>query len=173
MTLSKLFTLATFSTVLTLAGCQSMSHSANATTNAPIVTNPTQAVTLPLTNSKLQNYVWQLMTVTDKAGKPILQELFYNANKPLLVTFAKDGKVRLDHTCNKMWADYMLTNDNVVVGGFAGTRMLCEPARMTFDRLAPSVLKGQYKLTQTGDGEPVLTVTHDNQVSVFKPVPKK
>lgn len=167
MTLSKFFMLATFSTVLTLTGCQSMANS------TPTVSNPTQAVTLPLTNSKLQNYVWQLMTVTDKAGKPIAQELFYNANKPLLVTFDKDGKVKFANTCNKMWADYMLTNDNVVVGDFAGTRMLCEPNRMTFDKLAPSVLKGQYKLTQTGDGEPVLTVTHDNQVSVFKPVPKK
>lgn len=149
-----------------VTGCQS--------TNAkPVITNPEQAVTLPLTTTKLQNYVWQLMTVTDTAGKPVSQGLFYNANKPLIVNFDKNGKVRLNNTCNKMWADYMLTNDNIVVGDFASTMMGCPPDLAKFDNLAPSVLHGQYKLTQTTAGEPVLTITNANQVSILKPVPKK
>lgn len=67
----------------------------------------------------------------------------------------------------------MLTNDNIVVGDFASTLMGCPPDLAEFDRLAPSVLKGQFKLTQTSAGEPVLTVTHDSQVSIFMPIVKK
>lgn len=167
MKLSNFTAFAIFSTVLTLTGCQSM---ANTYTT---VNNPAQAVTLPLTNEKLQHYVWQLASVTDTAGKPAAQGLFYNANKPLLMKFDKAGKVRFENTCNQLWADYMLTNDNVTVGDFASSRMACDPKLMAMDSLAPSTVNGQFKLTQTDKGEPVLTVTGANQISVFKPVTVK
>lgn len=149
---------------LGMTGCQSLP---NAT-----VSSPQQAITLPLTTAKLQNYVWQLTTVTDKSGTAVTQGLFYNSQKPLIVHFDKDSKVRLENTCNRMWADYMLTNDNIVIGTFASTMMGCPPELATFDRLAPSVLHGQYKLTQTVNGEPVLTITNDTTMSILKPVPK-
>lgn len=165
--------------LLSLSACQNQPYSSRISPNtiapnAPVktVTTPAKAVTLPLNNEKLQYYVWQLTAVTDTAGKPVLQGLFHNTAKPLLVTFEKGGNLRLNNTCNKMWADYMLTNDNVVVGDFASTRMMCEPALMAMDSLAPTTLKGQFKLTLDGAGEPVLTVTHGNQVSTFKPVAK-
>lgn len=166
-TLQKLVstTLIAASLALGITGCQSL-HA------TPAVTNPQQAITLPLSTDKLQNYVWQLMTVTDTAGTPTAQALFYNNKKPLLVNFDKNGKVRLTNTCNKMWADYMLTNDNIVVGDFASTMMGCPPDLAKFDNLAPSVLHGQYKLTQTTAGEPVLTITNANQISILKPVVK-
>ena len=136
------------------------------------VTNPSKAVTLPLTEAKLQNYRWQLVSVTDLAGKPTKQELF-NQPQPLLVNFEKDGRVSFSHTCNRMWGNYMLTNDNILVQNIASTRMMCMPeSRMAFDTAAPSTLKGQFKLTQDSHDHPVLTVTDTNQISIFKPVAK-
>lgn len=136
------------------------------------LTNPTQAVTLPLTEAKLQNYRWQLVSVTDLTGNPIKPELMSQA-KPLIVNFKKEGHVSFDNTCNRMWGNYMLTNDNILVQNIASTRMMCLPeSRMAFDTAAPSTLKGQFKLTQDSQGSPVLTVTDANQISIFKPVAK-
>lgn len=165
----QLFTATLITTAITLGitGCQTVTTPA-----VPVVTTPEQAVTLPLTNERLEQYVWQLMTVTDKSGTPSQTALFYNPAKPLLAKFGKDGQLRLTNTCNNMWADYMLTNDNVVVGDFAATRMMCEPAHMAFDAAASSAFKGQFKLTQISTGQPVLTVISNNQISVFKPVAK-
>ena len=145
-----------------LTGCQ--------TTAA--VTNPAQALTLPLTEAKLQNYRWQLVSVTDLTGNPVKPELMSQA-KPLLVNFEKEGRISFDNTCNRMWGNYMLTNDNILVQNIASTRMMCMPeSRMAFDTAAPSTLKGQFKLTQDSQGLPVLTVTDANQISIFKPVAK-
>lgn len=136
------------------------------------VTHPIQAVTLPLTDAKLQNYYWQLVSVTDLAGKSIKPELL-NQSKPLLVDFDKEGRVTFSNTCNRMWGNYILTNDNILVQNIASTRMMCYPeSRMAFDAAAPSTLKGQFKLTQDTQGSPILTVTDNNQISIFKPVAK-
>lgn len=136
-----------------------------------ITTNPTKAVIMPLTDSKLQNYDWQLVSVTNAAGNKAQEKLF-TYGKPLIVKFEQGGKISFKNTCNKMWGNYMLTNDNVIVGDIASTRMMCEPAGMAFDTLAPTTVQGQFKLTEDGNGQPVLTVTSTNQISVFKPVAK-
>lgn len=151
--------------ILGISACQA--------TAKPAVINPAQAVTLPLSDAKLQNYVWQLASITDKAGKPIdsVQKALAN-QPPLQVKFEKGGKVSFNNTCNKMWGNYMLTNDNMVVGDIASTRMMCEPTKMAIDSLAGEVLKGQFKLTETSGGQPVLTITSDNQIRIFKPVAK-
>lgn len=152
-----------FTLILGVSGCQAIAK--------PEVMNPTQAVTLPLTDAKLQNYVWQLASITDKAGEPIDSVQKTLANQlPLQVKFEKGGKVSFNNTCNKMWGNYMLTNDNVVVGDIASTRMMCEPAKMAVDSLAGEVLKGQFKLTETSGGQPILTITSDNQIRIFRPV---
>lgn len=141
--------------------------------SAPTITNnPQKAVTMPLTDSKLQNYDWQLVSVTNAAGNNAQGALFADPAKPLIIKFEQGGKISFNNTCNKMSGNYMLTNDNVVVGDIASTRMMCEPARMAFDSLAPTTVQGQYKLTQDANGQPVLTVTSANQISVFKPVAK-
>lgn len=140
-------------------------------TSPMTTTNPTKAVTMPLTDSKLQNYDWQLISVTNAAGNNAQEKLFTHG-KPLIVRFETGGKVTFKNTCNKMWGNYMLTNDNVVVGDVASTRMMCDPDSMAFDTLAPTTVQGQFKLTEDGKGQPVLTVTSANQVSVFKPVAK-
>lgn len=147
-----------------LTACQT----APATT---ITTNPAKAVTLPLTDSKLQHYDWQLVSVTNAAGNNAQEKLF-TYGKPLIVKFEQGGKVKFMNTCNSLWGNYMLTNDNVVVGDIASTRMMCDPAGMAFDALAPTTVQGQFKLTQDAKGEPVLTVTSTNQISIFKPVAK-
>ncbi len=144
-----------------LAACQ--------TTPAPMT--PNASVTLPLSDSKLQHYHWQLTAVTDRAGKPIKPQLF-SQPKPLVVAFEQGGKVRFANACNQMWGNYVLTNDNILVSNIAATQMLCEPDLMAFEAAAPSTLKGQFKLTQDAHGQPLLTVTDTNQISSFKPVAK-
>ena len=150
---------------LAMTGCQTIADSKLG------IVNPTQAVTLPLADATLQNYRWQLVSVTDLSGKPTKPELF-NQAKPLLVSFDK-GRVSFDNTCNRMWGNYSLTHDNVLIKNIVSTRMMCLPeSRMAFDTAAPSTLKGQFKLTQDIKGQPVLTVTSVNQISIFKPVAK-
>lgn len=153
-----------------ITGCQT-THTLQ-TTQATGAAQVAQAMTLPLTEAKLQNYRWQLVSVTDLAGKPTKPELL-NQAKPLIVSFDKEGRVSFDNTCNRMWGNYMLTNDNVLVQNIASTRMMCMPqSRMAFDTAAPSTLTGQFKLTQDAHGQPLLTVTDTNQISIFKPVAK-
>ena len=150
---------------LAMTGCQTIADSKSR------IVNPTQAVTLPLADAKLQNYRWQLVSVTDLAGKPTKLELF-NQAKPLLVSFDK-GRVSFDNTCNRMWGNYSLTHDNVLIKNIVSTRMMCLPeSRMAFDAAAPSTLKGQFKLTQNSKGTPMLTVTDNNQISLFKAIAK-
>lgn len=150
---------------LAMTGCQSIADSKSG------MSNPTQALTLPLADATLQNYRWQLVSVTDLAGKPTKPELF-NQAKPLLVSFDK-GRVSFDNTCNRMWGNYSLTHDNVLIKNIVSTRMMCMPeSRMAFDAAAPSTLNGQFKLTQDTKGQPVLTVTSVNQISIFKSVAK-
>lgn len=150
---------------LAMTGCQTIAD------NNSRVVNPTQAVTLPLADATLQNYRWQLVSVTDLAGKPTKLELF-NQAKPLLVSFDK-GRVSFDNTCNRMWGNYSLTDANVLIKNIVSTRMMCMPeSRMAFDAAAPSTLNGQFKLTQDTKGQPVLTVTSVNQISIFKSVAK-
>ncbi len=148
---------------LAMTGCQTIADSKLG------IVNPTQAVTLPLADATLQNYRWQLVSVTDLSGKPTKPELF-NQAKPLLVSFDK-GRVSFDNTCNRMWGNYSLTHNNVWIKNIVSTRMMCMPeSRMAFDAAAPSTLNGQFKLTQDTKGQPVLTVTSVNQISIFKPV---
>ena len=150
---------------LVITGCQTTTIAQSG------VTNPTQTVTLPLADATLQNYRWQLVSVTDLAGKPTKLELF-NQAKPLLVSFDK-GRVSFDNTCNRMWGNYSLTHNNVLIKNIVSTRMMCMPeSRMAFDAAAPSTLQGQFKLTQDNKGQPVLTVTSVNQISIFKSVAK-
>lgn len=150
---------------LAMTGCQSIADSKSR------MSNPTQALTLPLADATLQNYRWQLVSVTDLAGKPTKPELF-NQAKPLLVSFDK-GRVSFDNTCNRMWGNYSLTHNNVWIKNIVSTRMMCMPeSRMAFDAAAPSTLNGQFKLTQDTKGQPVLTVTSVNQISIFKSVAK-
>ena len=150
---------------LAMTGCQTIEDSKSG------IVNPTQSVTLPLADATLQNYRWQLVSVTDLSGKPTKLELF-NQAKPLLVSFDK-GRVSFDNTCNRMWGNYSLNHDNVLIKNIVSTRMMCMPeSRMVFDAAAPSTLNGQFKLTQDIKGQPVLTVTSVNQISIFKPVAK-
>ena len=150
---------------LAMTGCQTIADSKSR------IVNPIQAVTLPLADATLQNYRWQLVSVTDFSGKPTKLELF-NPAKPLLVSFDK-GRVSFDNTCNRMWGNYSLTHDNVLIKNIVSTRMMCMPeSRMAFDTAAPSTLNGQFKLTQDTKGQPVLTVTSVNQISIFKSVAK-
>ena len=146
---------------LVMTGCQTITSATSG------VINPNQALTLPLADATLQNYRWQLVSVTDLSGKPTKPELF-NQAKPLLVSFDK-GRVSFDNTCNRMWGNYSLTHNNVLIKNIVSTRMMCMPeSRMAFDTAAPSTLNGQFKLTQDNKGQPVLTVTSVNQISIFK-----
>ena len=150
---------------LAMTGCQSIADSKSR------IVKPTQAVTLPLADATLQNYRWQLVSVTDLAGKPTKLELF-NQAKPLLVSFDK-GRVSFDNTCNRMWGNYSLTDANVLIKNIVSTRMMCMPeSRMAFDTAAPSTLQGQFKLAQDSKGTPMLTVTDKSQISLFKAVAK-
>lgn len=150
---------------LVMTGCQTIADSKSG------MSNPTQAVILPLADATLQNYRWQLVSVTDLAGKPTKLELF-NQAKPLLVSFDK-GRVSFDNTCNRMWGNYSLTHNNVLIKNIVSTRMMCLPeSRMAFDATAPSTLQGQFKLTQDSKRTPMLTVTDSNQISLFKAIAK-
>lgn len=64
---------------LVMTGCQTITSATSG------VINPNQALTLPLADATLQNYRWQLVSVTDLSGKPTKPELF-NQAKPLLVS---------------------------------------------------------------------------------------
>lgn len=141
-----------------LLGCQAM---------PPMTTVPAMVVS----SDTLQKYDWQLVSVTDKAGKPIKQELFNSANKPLVVSFDKDN-VRFKNTCNHLWGSYKVVDTQVTVGDMASTMKLCEPALMAVDKLAPSTINGQYDFVQAVGKLPTLVVSSDEQISRFVAVAK-
>lgn len=145
------------SLLIGLSGCQSVS----------LPQNPS---VLPMSVSSLQAHDWQLVSVTDKAGKPVLPELFYQKDKPLIVRF-DDSQVRFFHTCNRLWGAYRLEENRLVLGAMAATRMMCEPELMMVDTLAPQTLTGVVKL-QTSGKETVLTFSDDEKISRFVAVPK-
>jgi heat shock protein HslJ len=150
---------------LAITCCQSIADSKSG------IVSPTKTVTLPLADATLQNYRWQLVSVTDLAGEPTKPELF-NQAKPLLVSFDK-GRVSFDNTCNRMWGNYSLTHNNVLIKNIVSTRMMCMPeSRMAFDAAAPSTLQGQFKLMQDSKGTLMLTVTDNSQISLFKAIAK-
>ncbi|TWV83042.1 META domain-containing protein [Moraxella sp. VT-16-12] len=148
--------------VLTMAGllgCQA--------TLPPMTTVPAMVVS----SDTLQQYDWQLVSVTNQAGKPIKTELFHPANKPLVVSFDKDN-VRFKNTCNHLWGSYQVVDTKVMIGDMASTMKLCEPALMAVDRLAPSTLKGQYDFVLAVGKLPTLVVSSDEQISRFIAIAK-
>lgn len=145
------------SLLIGLSGCQSVSLSQKQ--SAPAIST-----------ASLQAHDWQLVSVTDKAGKPVLSELFYQKDKPLIVRF-DDTQVRFFHTCNRLWGDYRLEENRLVLGAMAATRMMCEPELMRVDTLAPQTLTGVVQL-QTSGKETVLTFSDDEKISRFVAAPK-
>ena len=142
-----------------LLGCQA--------TLPPMTTVPARVVS----SETLQEYDWQLVSVTNKAGKPIKKELFNPANKPLVVSFGEDS-VHFKNTCNHLWGDYKVVDTQVTIGDMASTMKLCEPALMAVDDLAPSTLEGQFDFVLSADKLPTLVVSSDKQVSRFIAIAK-
>lgn len=141
---------------MTLTACQAMPK-----------TDSQMTKKVALTHDNLQNHTWKLVSVTDKAGKPIHQGLFINPEKPLMMQFHKEGRVNFINTCNRMWGNYQIKNNNVIVGDLASTMMMCEPDLMKFDNLASNLLKGKFQLEQTSINKHKLIITSGNQISVF------
>lgn len=143
-----------------LLGCQ-----------APAVLKMTPVPAVVLSGEVLQQYDWQLVSVTNKVGKSIKPELFNPANKPLVVSFDKDN-VRLKNTCNHMWGGYKVVDAQVLVGDMASTMKACEPSLMAVDRLAPSTLQGAFDIVVSVDKLPMLVVTSKEQISRFQAIAK-
>lgn len=157
------------SVLFALTGCQS-------TLSAPS-TNPTDAprssivMDDALVSQLLQTYNWQLLSVTDKAGKPTAQALFASGIKPLLASFDKNS-IYLKNTCNNMRGDYKVMDGQLVVGDMASTMMMCEPALMAVDRLAPSLITGAYTIDKPQAKLPILTISSDGYISQFQAIQK-
>lgn len=152
----------------TLTACQTSADAPSTKSATPMLSTTMDSA---LASQLLQVYDWQLLSVTDKAGKPAAQELFASGIKPLLVSFDKSN-VRLKNTCNNMWGGYKVADGRLAVGDMASTMMLCEPALMAVDRLAPSLITGAYTVDKPQAKLPILTITSDGYVSQFQAVQK-
>lgn len=132
--------------------------------------SPAQAVTLPLNDAKLQNYQWQLNSVTDSDGKHVLPELMNNPKGRLHLKFTEDNRLQFFNTCNQLSANYILTNHDIELSPIMSTRMACDKQGAAFDVAAAQVVQGQFKLTLNQFKQPVLTVYGDGHTAIFHPV---
>lgn len=133
--------------------------------------DPAKAVVLPLNDVKLQNYVWQLQSVTDSDGNVIIPELINSSQGTLQLQFDEDY-VQFLNTCNRMSADYILTNHDIELTPVRSTLMACDEQGSAFDAAAAQVVKGQFKLTLNQHQQPILTVYGDGHTAIFSPIKK-
>lgn len=156
-----------------VAGCQS---SQGGVVQSMPALSPTSEVVSTMVDKALigqllQAYDWQLVSVTDKAGKPTAQGLFNSANKPLVAVFDKNS-VHFKNTCNHIWGNYQITDGQVKVGDMASTMKLCESTLMAVDNLAPDTLVGAYTIDKPQGKLPILTISSNTQISKFQAIAK-
>lgn len=167
----QMFALMGVALLTTVVGCQASSNNLPSTQQTSKAQALSTTMDTAIIGQLLQSYDWQLVSVTDKAGKPAAQALFAQGVKPLVAMFDKDS-VRLKNTCNHMWGSYQLVDGRLVVGDMASTMMLCEPALMAVDSLAPSVITGIYTINKPQGKLPVLVIESGQQISQFQAIQK-
>lgn len=154
-----------------LTACGVLQQTSQAhTTDVQISKDPAQAVVLPLNDAKLQHHVWQLNSVTDSKGSPILPELSNHPQGALQLKFTADKQLQFLNTCNQMSAAYILTNHDIEISPIISTRMACDEQGSAFDVAATKVVQGQFKLTLNQLKQPILTVYGDGLTAIFYPV---
>ncbi len=92
----------------------------------------------------LARFHWRLSEATDGRGQK-LAELFAG-DPPIQLDFA-DGRVSVDHLCNRMSGGYTLAGDKLAFGRMASTMMACTDAAKTAqERAASELLSGEYTM---------------------------
>ena len=167
----QMFALMGMALLTTVVGCQASLNNLPSTQQTSKAQALSTTMDTAIISQLLQSYDWQLVSVTDKAGKPAAQALFAQGVKPLVAMFDKDS-VRLKNTCNHMWGSYQLVDGRLVVGDMASTMMLCEPELMAVDSLAPSVITGIYTINKPQGKLPVLVIESGQQISQFQAIQK-
>jgi len=109
----------------------------------------------------LPRFHWQLAEATDARGQR-LTALFVDG-APIQLDFLQ-GRVAVDHLCNRMSGAYTLEGDKLDFGRMASTMMACvDPARSAQERLASELFAGRFTVAIEGEtGSPQLLLTRSD-----------
>lgn len=108
----------------------------------------------------LQGGEWH---VSELAGQPSLAE------PRITVTFASDGRVSGNASCNRFGADYQLTGEGLRIGKSLSSMMACEPPIMQQEQLFLDILQNVARFSVADGGALVLHTNDDRRIVMTKP----
>jgi heat shock protein HslJ len=142
--------------VLALTACQKQAEppAAPVAPTAPTPTAASPASPAPAqttdaattdTAGTLARFHWRLAEAQDGRGQKIAA--LFAGEPPIQLDFA-DGRVSVDHLCNRMSGGYTLTGDRLAFGRMASTMMACtDAAKNAQERAAGELLSGEYAMS--------------------------
>jgi len=135
---------------------------------------PDSATTSAEAQAGLSAYHWRLTAATDAAGKAIAA-LQKGVEHQVRLTFKDDG-VNIRGGCNAQFGGYTYKNGVLTIANLASTMKACEQSLMQLDAEIAQRLKGDLRVTMSGDkAEPTLDLTtQDGSVLKFvgEPTPE-
>ncbi|HYG07528.1 MAG TPA: META and DUF4377 domain-containing protein [Stenotrophomonas sp.] len=99
--------------------------------------------------AQLPHFHWRLAEASDGRGQNI--SALFAGKQPIQLDFA-NGRVNIDHLCNRMFGAYTLQGDTLGFGRLASTQMACaDPALMAQERAASELFSGPFTLALSAD----------------------
>lgn len=101
--------------------------------------------------------------VSELAGHPPLAE------PRITVTFASDGRVSGNSSCNRFGADYQLTGEGLRIGKGMSSMMACEPPIMQQEQLFLDLLQSIARFSVADGGALVLQTNDGRRIVMTRP----
>lgn len=158
---------------LLLTACQRPAETAGAPADTPAATPappaPAAAAGAPAAADvagQLPRFHWQLAEATDGRGQKL--SALFAGDAPIQLDFA-EGRVSVDHLCNRMGGGYTLQGDKLAFGRMASTMMACvDPARTAQERAASELLTGEFSVALDAAAPTLALTRHDGTRLLFK-----
>lgn len=115
--------------------------------------------------ASLGRFHWRLAEAADGRGQKLAA--LFAGDPPIQLDFA-DGRVSVDHLCNRMSGGYTLAGDKLSFGRMASTMMACTDAAKTAqERAASELLSGEYTMALDAAAPALVLTRRDGTVLRF------
>ncbi|MDG2523936.1 DUF4377 domain-containing protein [Stenotrophomonas sp. HITSZ_GD] len=113
----------------------------------------------------LARFHWRLAEATDGRGQKLAA--LFAGDPPLQLDFA-NGRVSVDHLCNRMSGSYTLAGDKLALGRMASTLMACtDAAKNAQEQAASELLAGEFALSLDAAAPSLLLTRRDGTTLRF------
>lgn len=132
---------------------------------APAATTPSPSPSAGDASAALSRFHWRLAEARDGRGQALAA--LFAGEPPIQLDFA-DGRVSVDHLCNRMSGSYTLRGDTLAFGRMASTLMACsDAAKNAQERAASDLLSGEYAFTLEASAPSLLLKRRDGTALRF------